>query len=168
MNIIVTGATGNLGKAVNASLLKANHMVHAIVSPRDHPEKHDFNGTHIYKADLMNEPEVVHTVKKIYETTQQVEVAIMIVGGFVPGNIKETTLKDFEKMFRLNFVTAYNVARQCFIKMETQKDGGLLIFIGARPALHPGQAKPIDLLIWVFRSLYLLYALKKVCQKEYP
>ena len=44
-------------------------------------------------------------------------------------------------MYRLNFVTAYTIARLLYLKMRDQDGGGQIVFIGSLPALQPGQAK---------------------------
>ncbi len=64
----------------------------------------------------------------------------MTVGGYAPGSLQEVTQTDIEKMYRLNFITSFNVARVVLPYMQKQETGGKLIFIGARPALHPEQA----------------------------
>ena len=140
-HVIITGAAGNLGRAVARKFLDLDYPVHAVISIRDNPDFMNAPGLKIYQANLMYEPEAVNTVNQIWDTAKNIESVIMTVGGFAGGNIEKTSLEDFEKMFRLNFVTAYNIVRPAWKKMKEQKNGGLFVFIGARPAVHPSQAK---------------------------
>ena len=140
-NIIITGAAGNLGKAVTQKFLDDGYVVHAVISGRDDQEFMKADKLFIYKANLMYEPEAINTVHQIVDAAGNIDMVVMIVGGFQMGTLRETSLDDFEKMYRLNFVTAYNTARPVFMQMENQKGGGQLVFIGARPAMNPGTAK---------------------------
>ncbi len=140
-NIIITGAAGNLGKAVTQKFLDNGYTVHAVISGRDDQEFMKAGQLFIYMANLMYEPEAENTIHQIVKTAGNIDMAVMIVGGFQMGNLRETSLDEFEKMYRLNFVTAYNTARPIFLQMENQKGGGQLVFIGARPAINPGTAK---------------------------
>ena len=140
-NIIITGAAGNLGKAVTKKFLDDGYTVHAVISGRDDQEFMKDTQLFIYRANLMYEPEAINTVHQIVEAAGNIDMAVMIVGGFQMGTLQETSLDDFEKMYRLNFVTAYNTARPVFMQMENQKGGGQLVFVGARPAMNPETAK---------------------------
>jgi len=68
-------------------------------------------------------------------------VGIMIAGGFSVGSIRETSSGGIKNMLDLNFFSAYHTARALFRHME--RDGGILVFIGARPALDARQGKHI-------------------------
>lgn len=139
-NAIITGAAGNLGHAVTNAFLDNGYMVHAIISPRDKIGKTQTEGLFVCQADLMSENETSTTINKIITGIESIDLVIMTAGGFVPGSLKEVTLVDIEKMYRLNFVTAFNVAKAVLPYMEKQKTGGQLVFIGARPVIHPEQA----------------------------
>jgi NAD(P)-dependent dehydrogenase (short-subunit alcohol dehydrogenase family) len=137
---IITGAAGNLGQAVTDAFLDAGCKVHAIISPRDKIDKTQTNGLFVHQADLMSENETLNIINKIILGIESIDLVIMTVGGFAPGSLQEVTLTDIEKMYRLNFVTAFNVVKVVLPYMEKQQTGGKFIFIGARPALHPEQA----------------------------
>jgi NAD(P)-dependent dehydrogenase (short-subunit alcohol dehydrogenase family) len=66
-------------------------------------------------------------------------------------------------MYRLNFLTTYHIARQVFLQMQKQVEGGQIIFTGSRPALHPEQAK--DMLSYAF-SKSLVFRLAEVINEE--
>ncbi len=140
-NIIITGAAGNLGKAVTQKFLDIGYTVHAVISGRDDQEFMKGDHLFVYITNLMYEPEAENTVHQIVKSAGNIDMAVMIVGGFQMGNLRETSLDNFEKMYRLNFVTAYNTARPVYLQMEKQSGGGQLVFIGARPTMNAGTAK---------------------------
>jgi NAD(P)-dependent dehydrogenase (short-subunit alcohol dehydrogenase family) len=139
-HVIITGAAGNLGRAISKVFLDAGYFVHAIGSHRDNNGFISRTGLSVYQADLMSEIEASSVLKLIFNETEKVDTVIMTVGGYAPGSLQEVTQTDIEKMYRLNFITAFNVARVVLPYMQKQETGGKLIFIGARPALHPEQA----------------------------
>jgi NAD(P)-dependent dehydrogenase (short-subunit alcohol dehydrogenase family) len=137
---IITGAAGNLGRAITIALLDAEYSVHAIISHRDNASFISRTGLSVYQADLMSENETSVVIKSVINGIEKIDLVIMTVGGYAPGSLQEVTLMDIEKMYRLNFTTAFNVARAALPYMEKQESGGKLGFIGARPALHPKEA----------------------------
>jgi len=137
---IITGAAGNLGQAVTNVFLDTGYSVHAIISPTDKIIKKQTKGLFVHHADLISENEVFNTINKIIKGIESIDFVIMTVGGFTPGSLQEVTLTDIEKMYRLNFITAFNVVKGVLPYMEKQQTGGQFVFIGARPAIHPEQA----------------------------
>lgn len=160
---VITGAAGNLGQAVTRKFLDLDYSVHAVISTRDNPDFMNDQNLNVYQANLMYEPESVNTVKQISDVAKNLDLVILIVGGFAMGNIDKTSLEDIEKMFRLNFVTAYNVARPVLRKMMEQENGGLFVFIGARPPLDPSQAKNM---VAYALSKSLVFRLSEIINEE--
>jgi len=136
---IVTGAAGNLGHAVTDAFLDAGYKVHAIISYRDNGSFINRSGLSVHQADLGSETETFSVLQGIINNTESIDSVIMTVGGYAPGSLQEVSGTDIEKMFRLNFMTAFNVVKSILPVMEKQKTPGKLFFIGARPGLHPEQ-----------------------------
>ena len=139
-NIIITGAAGGLGRPVTQKFLDEGYHVHAIIAPDDDPDFMKHKRLDIHSADLMLEDEAGNTVRKIIDAAGQIDGAVLLVGGFSTGTLQETNLKDVEKMYRLNYVTAYNTARPVFVHMEKENIGGQIILVGARPGMTPRAA----------------------------
>ncbi len=138
-HVVVTGANGNLGLAITKHFLDRGDRVSAVVSPRAGEDFFQHKQMHIFRTDLTSESEASATMDKIHDRGP-VQAAVLTVGGFGMGTLEETSLSDFEKMYRLNFVTSYNSARPLFTKMKQHPEGGQIIFIGARPAMDPSAA----------------------------
>jgi NAD(P)-dependent dehydrogenase (short-subunit alcohol dehydrogenase family) len=133
--VIITGGAGRLGKAVIRKFLEADWQVLATVEPGTTLEPQ--TGLTVFELDVLNETACEDFVKKIPQT----DACVMLVGGFALGNMAETKTADLEKMYHLNFLSAYHITRPVFEQMLRQ-GYGRLVFVGARPALLPetGQA----------------------------
>lgn len=139
-NILVTGASGNLGKATVDKFLKEGYNVIAIVTPG---KSWGFSAGDVntYEADLTDEIAVDKVVVKILSDHSTLDAALLLVGGFAVGDIQKTDGALLRKMFALNFDTAYFVARPVFQQMVTQPMGGKIVLVGSRPALKPKDGK---------------------------
>jgi NAD(P)-dependent dehydrogenase (short-subunit alcohol dehydrogenase family) len=161
--ILVTGAAGNLGGAVLAKYLDEGFRVAAVDSPSSSSKIPESADVKLFPADLADERMVDEVMEEVFRDLAPLEMAVLTVGGFAMGKFEDTSSRDFEKMYRLNFVTAYNTARHVYRRMQGQEGGGQIVFIGSRPALHPEQAK--DLISYSL-SKSLLFRLAEVINEE--
>jgi NAD(P)-dependent dehydrogenase (short-subunit alcohol dehydrogenase family) len=67
-------------------------------------------------------------------------VAVLTAGGYAGGTLQESSLADVSKQYRLNFETAYNVARPVF-ELMLQQDYGRIFMIGSKAGLDGHEAK---------------------------
>ena len=133
--VIITGASGNLGKACVEKFLQEGYRVIATTSPGK-TLGFEVNGTvETYEADLTDEKSVEQVVARIIAHHATIDAALLLVGGYTSGGIKEADNAALRKMFTLNFNTAYFVVRPLFQQMLQQTNGGRIIFVGSRPAL---------------------------------
>ena len=139
-NVLITGASGNLGKATIEKFLALGYNVIATATPRK-SLGFEAKGVHVYEADLTDEKWCDSVVKQILADHSTLDAALLLVGGWAPGNIQSTDEASLQKMFSINFNTAYFVARPVFQQMLTQTMGGKIVFIGARPALKASEGK---------------------------
>ena len=138
---IVTGASGNMGQAVVKKFIDEGYKVIGTVIPND-PVPVDFPGEKFEKivVDLMNEDDSEKFVRDIVSKYGSVDAAVLTVGGFAMGSVAETKTSDISKQYKLNFETAYNVARPIFTQMMKQKNGRIFI-IGSKPGLSARHGK---------------------------
>lgn len=134
-NILITGAAGNLGKAVVERFLADGHRVMAIDSPGRAMVFGVKGDIVTYEVDLMQEKTVEEMIGTISSKYKSIDAALLLAGGYASGTILETDGTQLNKMYSLNFETAYFVARPVFSQMTKQPSGGRIVFIGARPAL---------------------------------
>ena len=138
---LITGATGNLGKATVQRFIADGYTVIATVTPGKSLDFPVDGELYEYEINLTDEQSVNSVIQKIISEHSTLDAALLLVGGFAPGNVKNTDGSALRKMLSLNFDTTYFVARPVFNHMITQPAGGKLIFIGARPAIVPKDGK---------------------------
>jgi NAD(P)-dependent dehydrogenase (short-subunit alcohol dehydrogenase family) len=136
---IITGASGNLGQAVTNKFLKEGYTVIGTVHSKDSFELDNPRFEKV-EVDLMDEEKSGQFVQSVIEKYKTVDIAILTVGGFAAAKIAETKTGDVMTQYKLNFETAYNVARPCFIKMMEQGNGRIFI-IGSKPGLDARNGK---------------------------
>ena len=138
--VIITGASGSLGKASVEKFLAEGYKVIATVTPGRTLGFQVKGNVETYDADHTDEKSVTDVISRIISKHETVDAALLLVGGYAPGGIKETDGRVLKKMFTLNFDTAYFVARPLFEQMMQQSGGGRIVFVGSRPALKPKDA----------------------------
>ena len=148
--VFITGASGNLGKAAVEKFIAEGYKVVATVSPGKDLGFEVAGDVETVEADLTNEKNVEEVVQKTIDKHSSIDAALLLVGGFAAGGIKETDGASLKKMYALNFETAYYTARPIFLQMLKQITGGRIILVGARPALKAPDGKK-----------FLAYALSK-------
>jgi NAD(P)-dependent dehydrogenase (short-subunit alcohol dehydrogenase family) len=141
-NVIITGAAGNLGSATVDKFLREGYHVIATVEPGS---RHHFApgipNLEVHEVDVTDEDASRQFVQGAFEAHKTIQAAVLLVGGFAMGSIAETNLPDIQRMFKLNFESAYNLSRPAFLRMQWQENGGRIILVGARPALEPAAGK---------------------------
>lgn len=138
---IVTGASGNLGQAVIAKFIAEGYKVVGTVIPND-PVPVDFPEENFEKVvvNLMDEADSEKFVANVISKYGSVDTAVLTVGGFAMGKMADTSSADIMKQYKLNFETAYHVARPVFAQMMKQNSGRLFI-IGSKPGLSADNGK---------------------------
>jgi len=138
---IVTGASGNMGQAVVKKFIEEGYKVIGTIIPND-PVPMNFPQDKFDKVvvDLMNEDDSAKYVAEVISKYGSVDAAVLTVGGFAMGTVAETKTNDIAKQYKLNFETAYNVARPIFVQMLKQNSGRIFI-IGSRPGLDAKNGK---------------------------
>ncbi|MGZ8511003.1 MAG: SDR family NAD(P)-dependent oxidoreductase [Chitinophagaceae bacterium] len=138
---IVTGSSGNLGQeVVRKFIVEGYHVIGTVTSPDTTPA--DFPARNFEKVfvDLMKEGDAEAFVISVIEKYQNIDAAVLTVGGFTMGKIADTSTTDISRQYKLNFETAYNVARPVFVQMMKQKSGRIFL-IGSRPGMDAKNGK---------------------------
>jgi NAD(P)-dependent dehydrogenase (short-subunit alcohol dehydrogenase family) len=138
---IITGAAGSLGQGVVKKFLEDGYLVAGTIN-HDKPGKEAEKDPQFeqYVVDLMDEKRSSQFVESVVSKYNTIDVAVLTVGGFAMGKIADTKTSDIVKQCRLNFETAYNVARPVFNQMMKQNTGRIFL-IGSRPGLDMRNAK---------------------------
>jgi len=141
MNILVTGASGNLGRAVVDQFLMQGHRVIGLVIPGDTIPL-DIRHALFTKVevDLGNEDQTRSVVEEQVDLYGGIDAAILTAGGFAKGNVAETGSEQILQQYKLNFETAYHASRPIFLHMLEKKKGRIFM-IGSRPGSDMHAAK---------------------------
>lgn len=132
-SVLITGASGSLGTSLVNELHTNGYRILATVgSEKNRDVFSKLMNVESHVVDLLNPAEIAAFFDKI--SGEPIHAAALLVGGFTMGGIQETNVDDLDKMYRLNFLTTFNVVKPLLSRFEAQ-GGGQFIFIGARPAI---------------------------------
>lgn len=138
---IITGVSGNLGQAITRKFISEGFFVIGTVLPNDpFVPNYQRDSFEIVAVDLINEDDSRAFVESVVSKYGHLDVAVLTVGGFAAGKISETATKDIANQYKLNFETAYNIARPSFVQMVNQNSGRIFI-MGSRPGLDAKSGK---------------------------
>jgi NAD(P)-dependent dehydrogenase (short-subunit alcohol dehydrogenase family) len=139
--VIITGASGNLGRATVQRFAKDGYRVIATIPPGEVPATSTPGDIEVHHVDLLDENSAGAFVERIINKHKSIEAALLLVGGYASGDIAEATGAQLRSMVSLNFESAYYCARPIFLQMRSQQHGGRIVLVGARPALEPKKGK---------------------------
>ena len=142
-NVIITGASGNLGRAAVERFVKDGYFVIASIAPGEPSDLDKNDNIAVYPVDLTDEKSVNDFVGAVTKRHGSIDVALLLVGGFAAGDLATTDGVQIKKMIALNFETAYYCARPIFLQMTKQSGGGRIVLVGSKPALEPKTGKNV-------------------------
>lgn len=138
---IVTGGAGNLGRAVVTKFIDNQFKVIATVRNKDTDSSASANLEEA-EIDLTDEESCQKFIDQTIAENNSIDVAVLTAGGFTMGNVAATKSSDIAKQYKLNFETAYNIARPVFTQMLKQNSGRIFL-IGSRQGLDVSHAKGV-------------------------
>jgi NAD(P)-dependent dehydrogenase (short-subunit alcohol dehydrogenase family) len=137
-NLVITGAAGALGTAVVGKFKREGYYVIALVRPETNEQSPEADVT--YEVDVTDEKAVQEFVSEYEVQFGDLEAIAMLVGGYAPGDLETTKQQDLSQLIQLNFFSAFTVAT-AFLPLLKKQQRGAFLFVGARTALEPKEAK---------------------------
>jgi NAD(P)-dependent dehydrogenase (short-subunit alcohol dehydrogenase family) len=130
---LVTGAAGALGDAVVRRLLTDGWRVVAVVRGSEY-----IDGAVTARADVTDPAAVADAVNMAAaDAAAPLRAVVNLVGGYATGGrVHESTIEEFEAMFRLNLRPAY-VVTAAALPYLIASGGGSVVCVGSRAALRP-------------------------------
>ena len=132
--VVITGASGNLGRALAAAFASRNAQLVLVDRQRDRLDAiygaEDARRLHV-AADLMNADAVEAAAKAAMDRFGRVDVLCNIAGGFRMGPpVHETSDADWNFLFDINARTVLHAAR-AFVPRMLAGGGGKIVNVGA-------------------------------------
>jgi NAD(P)-dependent dehydrogenase (short-subunit alcohol dehydrogenase family) len=138
--ILITGATGNLGKEVVNTLHAEGHTLLTTYHSTQPDEAFKQKVTHLESLDLDEESASSNFLHKLTDRFPKLDAAVLLAGGYAPGSIDQTDESLINQQLDLNFRTAWNMAKPVMDHFK-KRGGGQFIFMGSRPAISPEAGK---------------------------
>jgi NAD(P)-dependent dehydrogenase (short-subunit alcohol dehydrogenase family) len=133
MTVLVAGGTGYLGNAVVRELIGSGYEVAATWVVERERERLESEPVELIEADLF----VPEQVEAATAAVDDLDAVVNLVGGFSDGPlVHETDPQDFERMWRLNVMPGFLLARAAMPRLM-ERGGGAFVGVSARPALRP-------------------------------
>jgi NAD(P)-dependent dehydrogenase (short-subunit alcohol dehydrogenase family) len=134
--IVVTGASGALGKVVVTSALAQG----ALVAGVDHAASHVAptpNRIELGSVDLTDAAQASKAIDAAASHFGKLDALINIAGGFAFETIAEGDPKTWQRMHALNVMTALNASRSAILHLVASSSGRI-VNVGAMGALQAG------------------------------
>lgn len=160
--ILVTGASGNLGKDVVRHLSIEGHQVIALTGSHKMPEEFDEIISFQAMVDLTDQDVTKKTIQQVLIQYPQLDAAILLAGGFEMGNSQNTDEAQIDKLIALNFKTAWFVIQPLMSHFK-KSGGGQFIVMGAKPAINLSES--VNKMAYGL-SKSLLFALAEIINAE--
>lgn len=110
--ILVTGAAGDIGKAITIELTKANRVIGVVRTKDSSSALSDIKNLTLHVADVSNPNDIAHIKKAI---TEKIDWIVTAHGYIDPEtNLEKELPENLEKMFRVNSLSLLYLA-QAFI-----------------------------------------------------
>ncbi|MBF5094165.1 SDR family NAD(P)-dependent oxidoreductase [Azospirillum sp. INR13] len=138
-NVVVTGGTGALGRAVVARLVESGAVCH--IPNLVAEELTGLTGSEsgpiriVEGVDLTDED----AVTRFYAGLPPLWASVHVAGGFDMSSLLDTSAAAFERQFRMNTLTCFLCTREAVrsIRRRSGAPGGRIVNVAARPALEP-------------------------------
>ena len=156
--VIVTGATGGIGRAVIDVLRENNAKVVSVSRKKDDLEKMyvGMSDVKLIVADVTNENDVKRVITETLETFGKIDALVNTVGAFSEKSIEDISLDEFTSAIQTNIQSAFLLSQAVVPSMKQSRDG-LIVHVGSKISRNTNIAPK--------KTLYALtkYALEGLC-----
>jgi short-subunit dehydrogenase len=133
MNIVITGASKGLGKAIAAIFAKdkkghqlflcARNAAHLEATGKDLQERFAENKIYTKTCDVADKAALQEFVNWIYSHTDKVDILVNNAGVYLPGSAYGEDDGMLEKLMEVNLFSAYHLTRMILPEMIKEKSG---------------------------------------------
>ncbi|NHK30657.1 MAG: SDR family oxidoreductase [Asgard group archaeon] len=166
LNIVITGASSGIGKAIALEMAKDNHNFFLTARNKDRlakvAEKIDKLGCDVHFAvgDVGNSTDVdllYGFVEEAFDSKVDVLIANAGVGFF--GNLEELTEEHYDKQFDTNVKGTFLWMRKIIPGMKKENSGQIIVIssnlglkTGSRASLYAGTKHAVQAMVWCLRD----------------
>lgn len=136
--VLVTGASGRLGRVLTRHLLASGAQVAA--SDLE-PSGMEHEGLRFYASDVTDEKSVEELFQAVAADTGGIDAVIATVGTWDGRPLAETRLADFERVIRLNLTSAFLCFREGVRHFRQRGTAGRLVGIASMQGADGGVAE---------------------------
>ena len=135
MNVLISGATRGLGRAIAERFAKAGHHLWLIARSKEDLSSmqkqisQKDEGIHLFAGDLSN-PSTLDEIGRDVLREHKIDVLINNLGIYREDSATEIKLEDIEQLLQLNLYSAIEMTKFCLPRMKSSK-AGLIINIGS-------------------------------------
>lgn len=131
MNVVITGASKGMGKAIaekfaeegNAIFICARNEKELAATAEELTAKYPGSKIFYTTADLTEKGSVKKFIDWVLQNCSQIDILVNNAGTFIPGSIYNEEEGVLEKMLAINLYSAYNVTRG-FLPIMMEKKAG--------------------------------------------
>ena len=139
--ILVTGASGGLGRALVDMLLEGSDCVIGAHGAQGRHPSEDERVIHLNKA-FENENDCTALVGEFMDQAGGIDALVVLSGGIhFSGHWKDMPADDWERDMDVNLNQPFYLARAAMAEMQKQDTGGRILLTGTESALHGGSAQ---------------------------
>lgn len=130
MNIVITGGSKGIGKAIAAKFASAKNNI--FISSRNEKElsattdelnEKGIGNVKYFAADLTDRKAVIKLSDWILSQCESADVLVNNAGDFIPGSVYNEEEGTLEKMLNVNLLSAYHLTRVLLPSMMKKKSG---------------------------------------------
>ena len=138
--ILITGASGGLGRALTAMLLEGSDCVIGAHGASNKPEA-EGDGVIPIMRRFENEADCVAVIDEFTDKAGGIDALVVLSGAIESGgHWKDMPAEDWERDIAVNLNHPFYLARAAMAKMTGQGTGGRIVLTGTESALHGGSA----------------------------
>ena len=129
-NVLVTGATGGMGKAICSLLNEKGYRVFGL----DYNEGEDYGNVQLYRCDVTDMASVEAVYEKVKEEVKELYAIVHTAGIYDLDSLIEMDEKRFTRIFDVNVFGVYRI----------NKVFQPLLFTGSRIIITSSELAPLD------------------------
>ncbi len=153
MNIVVTGASKGIGKAIAEKFAVPGNQVFicarnkdALIKFAEEPGNKDPVVIKYFVADLADKNDIIKFADWLLKQNVAIDILVNNAGQFIPGSVYNEEEGSLEKMIAVNLYSAYHLTRKLLPSMMEKKSGHIfnMCSIASLQAYNNGGAYSIS------------------------